>query len=209
MTAVRTCDDHGYFDGDTCPACGGVGQRVLSNGRRRRLSKFLSGLLRHFPDEYGLALSERGWVDRDEIDAVVTERYDWADEGGIEAVVETDPKGRFEYTGGRIRAAYGHSVDVSLADTDEPVPGTLYHGTAPSNVESILDDGLRPMGRQLVHLSASVADAREVGRRHANGPAVLVVDAGAMLDDGSRITKRGERVYTTGTVPPQYLRRRE
>ncbi len=32
--------------------------------------------------------------------------------------------------GGRVRAAYGHSVDVTLDGTDDPVPATLYHGTA-------------------------------------------------------------------------------
>ena len=209
MTATRTCEDHGYFEGDACPACGAAGTHVLPGGRRRRLSKFLSGLLRHFPDEYGLALSARGWADRDAVDAVVTARYDWADPTAIDAVVETDPKGRFEYTGERIRAAYGHSVDVNLGDADGAVPETLYHGTAPSNVDSILEEGLKPTGRQLVHLSVSTADAREVGRRHADDPVVLVVDAGAMLDDGRRVTKRGKAVYTTEAVPPRYVRRRE
>lgn len=208
MTTIRSCEDHGYFDGDACPACDATGTRVLSSERRRRLSKFLSGLLRHFPGEYGLDLSARGWADRDAVDAVVAERYDWADGTAVEAVVETDPKGRFEYTGERIRAAYGHSVDVGLEDTEEPVPETLYHGTAPSNVDSILETGLRPMGRQLVHLSASVADAREVGRRHADDPVILVVDAGAMLADGRRVTKRGETVYTADAVPPRYVHRR-
>jgi putative RNA 2'-phosphotransferase len=209
MTAIRTCEEHGYFDGEGCPECGDAGTRVLSGGRRRRLSKFLSGLLRHFPDEYGLDLSARGWADGEAVDKIVSERYDWADGRAVAAVVGTDPKGRFEYTDGRVRAAYGHSVDITLADTDEPVPDTLYHGTAPSNVGSILDAGLKPMGRQFVHLSASVADARAVGARHAEDPVVLVVDAGAMEVDGRPVTKRGEAVYTAEAVPPRYLGRRE
>jgi putative RNA 2'-phosphotransferase len=209
MAAIRTCEDHGRFDGDACPACGAAGTHVLSSERRRRLSKFLSGLLRHFPDDYGLNLTTRGWADRDAVDAVVTERYGWADETAVEAVVETDPKGRFEYTHERIRAAYGHSVDVALEDGEGPVPEALYHGTDPSNVDAILEEGVKPMSRQLVHLSASVADAREVGRRHADDPAVLVVDARAMLEDGRRVTKRGEAVYTTDAVPPRYVRQRE
>jgi len=207
MTTVRICDDHGSFDSDACPACDAAGTRVLSSERRRKLSKFLSGLLRHFPDEYGVELSARGWADLDEVETIVTERYGWADARKLEAVVETDPKGRFEYTGERIRAAYGHSIDVDLEDTDEPVPATLYHGTAPSNVDPILETGLGPMGRQFVHLSATVADAREVGRRHASDPVALVVDAGAMLENGHHVTKRGETVYTTDAVPPRYIHR--
>ena len=208
MTAVRSCEDHGYFEGDACPACGVAGTRVLSSERRRRLSKFLSGLLRHFPGEYGLDLGPRGWADRDAVEATVESRYEWANERALAAVVETDPKGRFESAAGRLRAAYGHSVDVDLGDGGGAVPETVYHGTAPSNVGSILAEGLRPMDRQLVHLSASVAAARDVGRRHASDPVVLVVDADAMRSDGHRITKRGDGVYTTERVPPQYLRRR-
>jgi RNA:NAD 2''-phosphotransferase len=138
-----------------------------------------------------------------------TEKYDWVDETAVDAVVRTDPKGRFEVDDDRIRAAYGHSVPVDLESGDRPVPAILYHGTAPDNVPSILDGGLRPMSRQHVHLSGSVKAAREVGSRHAADPVVLRVDAAAMVDDDNSITKRGRDVYTTDHVPPSYLSRHD
>jgi len=85
------------------------------------------------------------------------------------------------------------------------VPETLYHGTAPRNVEAITEEGLKPMGRQRVHLSASVEAAREVGSRHASDPVVLEIDAAAMVRDGQDIAKRGEATYTTDRVSPAYL----
>ena len=88
---------------------------------------------------------------------------------------------------------------------DASVPDVLYHGTAPEDVENILADGLRPMGRQKVHLSASPSSAREVGERHAAAPTILRVDAAAMLSDGRRVTKRGQDTYTADRVPPEYL----
>ncbi|WP_276272811.1 RNA 2'-phosphotransferase [Haloarcula litorea] len=209
---VRACPEHGFFAGEDCPGCGSVGRAVLTGDRRRRLSKFVSGALRHFPEDAGLELDEAGWTDFDALVAAVESKYDWADREALAAVVATDPKGRFERTGGdddRVRAAYGHSVDVTLDDGDGPVPDTLYHGTPARNLDAIQEEGLRPMGRQQVHLSGSVADARDVGRRHADDPVVLAVDAAALEADGHAVTRRGESTYTTDRVPPAYLSRRD
>jgi putative RNA 2'-phosphotransferase len=219
MSDVRACDDHGYFEGEACPVCDDPGRAVLDSERRRRLSKFCSGALRHFPDDAGLKLDEAGWTAFGELVAAAERQYDWADRERVAAVVATDPNGRFERTGGsraggastgeepddRVRAAYGHSVDVDLESGDGPVPDTLYHGTAPGNVDAIRADGLRPMSRQLVHLSGSVEAARRVGARHAADPVVFEVDAAAMTADGRDITRRGRATYTTERVPPEYL----
>ncbi len=218
---IRSCDDHGPFDGERgrCPACGDRGSQLVSGSRRRRLSKFMSGALRHFPDDVGLSLDDHGWTSNDALVEVVEQQYDWATADHVAAVIATDPNGRFERTAfgsapddtvdrvdrGQVRAAYGHSVDVDLEPTDAPVPDELYHGTAPENLDAIRREGLRPMSRQQVHLSRSHDEALRVGRRHAAEPIVLVVDAAGMLADGHRITKRGVDTYTTDWVPPAYL----
>lgn len=212
---VHRCPDHGYVEGPNCPDCSARGDRVISGDRRRRLSKFLSGALRHFPADAGVELGEAGWTTRRELVAAVTSKYDWADADHLDAVVATDPKGRFERRerGGEtlLRAAYGHSVDVDLdADgrvegTETAVPSTLYHGTAPRNLDAIRAEGLKPMGRQSVHLSATRAEAREVGSRHADDPVVLAVDADGLRADGFDVTKRGTATYLVERVPPAYL----
>ena len=203
--SIFACPDHGYFVGDRCPDCGELGDRVLDHGRRRRLSKFLSGALRHFPDDAGIELDGRGWTEFEAVVETVERKYDWATREHVEGVVATDPKGRFEREGDRIRAAYGHSVDVTLEADETPVPDTLYHGTAPRNVDDILREGLKPMGRQQVHLSETVEEARTVGRRHAGDPVVLEVDAAAMAKGGFQITERGDGIYTTERVLREYL----
>lgn len=231
---IHRCPDHGFVtaSGDSesdaeCPECGHRTERVLSGERRRRLSKFVSGALRHFPAGAGLELDDSGWAEQDDLAAAVTRKYNWADRGALTAVVETDPKGRFERRetdgGTQIRAAYGHSVDVDLEDerdeenatektaTEEgeveatEIPDRLYHGTDPANLDSILAEGLRPMGRQEVHLSGTPVEAREVGRRRAEEPVLLGIDAAAMVADGHRLSKRGTATYTADRVPPEYL----
>jgi putative RNA 2'-phosphotransferase len=225
---VFACHEHGYVEAEradrdgACPVCGTDARRVLSGDRRRRLSKFCSGALRHFPGDVGLALDDAGWTPRDALVRAVERKYDWASAECVDAVVATDPKGRFERDerdgadaesrGGEqggtavIRAAYGHSVEVDLETRGTPVPETLYHGTDPANVDAITTGGLRSMDRQQVHLSGSVDRARDVGRRHAADPVVLAVDAAGLQAAGHAVTKRGRSVYTTGRVPPAYLR---
>lgn len=199
------CPDHGPATAPTCPECGADADRALSGERRRRLSTFLSGALRHFPGDAGLELDDGGRTDWEALVAAATRKYDWADPEDVAAVAETDPKGRFQRDGGRVRAAYGHSVDVDLEAGDGDVPDRLYHGTAPENVDDILAEGLKPMGRREVYLSESVAEAREVGRRHAPDPVVFAVDAAALVADGYLVAERGEGVYAVDEVPPEHL----
>lgn len=216
--AVGRCPAHGFVEiqveagdragGETaCPVCGAPAERVLAGERRRRLSKFLSGLLRHFPGDFGLDLDSGGWADLDAVVDAAAGKYGWADREAVLAVIATDPKGCFERRNSTVRAAYGHSVDVTLGDTEDPVPDTLYHGTAPGNLDAIRAAGLKPMARREVHLSPDREAARAVGRRHvADGePVVLAVDAAAMKRDGRRLTRRGPETVTADAVPPAYL----
>jgi len=207
VSEVRRCIDHGFHEGERCPVCEAAGEPIVDADRRRRLSKFLSGALRHFPDDAGIALGERGWTSYSELVEVASDQYDWADETTVSAIVQTDPKGRFEVDGDQVRAAYGHSVDVDLEPTNAPVPNVLYHGTSPDAISSILEEGIQPMSRQLVHLSGSIEDALAVGSRHTADPVLLAVDAAGLLADGHRVTKRGKSVYTTACVPPGYVER--
>ena len=80
-------------------------------------------------------------------------------------VVKHGSKQRFAVEGGRIRARYGHSVPLAISYEYAEPPATLYHGTSEANLASILREGLLPMGRQKVHLSADTETARQVGLR--------------------------------------------
>lgn len=205
LAVIRVCSDHGYFDEQQCPVCDTDGREVLSEDRRVQLSKFMSGALRHFPTDVGLSVDSNGWVDREELVTAVLQKYSWADPDHIEAVIATDPKGRFECHGVQIRAAYGHSISVDLDQTEAAIPDRLYHGTAPRNLDTIADDGLKSMNRQLVHLSETPAAAREVGSRHADEPIVLTIDAKGLAEDGVQIDKRGEDTFTVDRVAPKYI----
>jgi putative RNA 2'-phosphotransferase len=171
------------------------------------VSKFLSYVLRHHPEDVGLTLDAAGWVDVDELLAALAARGRPLDREALERLVEhgTDKK-RLELRDGRIRAAQGHTVPVDLRlDPVEP-PEVLYHGTVERFLAGILHEGLRPQSRHHVHLSPDVATATAVGSRRGK-PVILAVDAAAMYAAGFTFYRAANGVWLTDAVPPRWLSR--
>lgn len=140
-----------------------------------RLSRFLSFLLRHRPVDYRLNFDKYGFVSWDELIEMVQRRFPEVTEEEVRIVVEGSEKKRFELKEGKVRATYGHSFPVDLGMESVDPPARLYHGTARDLAETILRDGLKPRGRQYVHLSPSLEDAIAVGKRRDPSPAILEI----------------------------------
>ncbi|MGM0411615.1 MAG: RNA 2'-phosphotransferase [Bacillota bacterium] len=82
--------------------------------------------------------------------------------------VKNDSKGRFSFLNNkeRIRANYGHSIEGINPDYKTIKPHKfLYHGTTPKVKNDILKEGLKPMGRNYVHLSVGIKEAKKVAKR--------------------------------------------
>ncbi|MCS7478300.1 RNA 2'-phosphotransferase [Umezawaea endophytica] len=166
-----------------------------------RLSKRLSKHLRHSPELIGLRLDPAGWVD---IDDLLTALGRGVTRAHLLEVVERNDKKRFAVEGNRIRASQGHSVEVDLDLPVSEPPPVLYHGTVGHALPDIHRDGLKPMNRHDVHLSATVETARRVGARRGK-PVVLVVDTAAMRADGHEFRVSANGVWLAASVPPEYL----
>ncbi|MGC9104592.1 MAG: RNA 2'-phosphotransferase [Candidatus Methanodesulfokora sp.] len=175
---------------------------------REKLSRLLTYILRHNPSAIGMKLDESGFSDItvDEIARRISARrgYEWVKPEHISAVVKTDDKGRFEIAEGRMRATYGHSIDVNAGVPVRDVK-VLYHGTTLRAWRRIKDEGIRPGKRRFVHLSSSVEDAIDVARRHGKDVVVLEIDAEAMIRDGYEIRRAGRGIYLVRKVPPKYI----
>lgn len=171
---------------------------------RTKISKFLSGMLRHFAPDFNLKLDSQGWADINEVAKIVKEKYGVGVKE-IEALAEFDKKGRFEIQNGKIRARYGHSIAIRTDWTEsQEVPSVLYHATDPRKLNAILEKGILPMTRREVHMCSDPQDAIEVGKRHSKKPVLLEIDAPNMANDGYKIKKKG-KIYTSDLVPPQYI----
>ncbi|WP_456618871.1 MULTISPECIES: RNA 2'-phosphotransferase [unclassified Bradyrhizobium] len=170
------------------------------------LSKFLSLVLRHRPDEIGLTLGTDGWANIDELVEKANATGTTFDRTDLLNVVAMSDKKRFSVSadGRNIRAAQGHSVPVALGLPAQEPPSVLYHGTATRFVEAILSEGLKPQARQQVHLSADKATAQRVGQRHGK-PHIFEVDAGGMRVKGFKFYRADNGVWLTDHVPPEFL----
>jgi putative RNA 2'-phosphotransferase len=171
------------------------------------VSRRLSLHLRHAPEAIGVELGPSGWMDVGLLLAALGRHGLRLTRTELDEVVARNDKQRFAFdeTGNLIRASQGHSVAIDL---DLPVagpPDVLYHGTVARFLAAIRSDGLRPMARHDVHLSATRDTAVRVGSRRGK-PVVLEVDAAAMARSGYEFRVSANGVWLTHRVPPEFLR---
>jgi putative RNA 2'-phosphotransferase len=180
----------------------GVSRDMVAPMNDVRISKKLALWLRHKPEAAGLTLTPEGWAETDRILNALAVNWD-----RLLHVVETNDKSRFELSpdGARIRARQGHSIDVEADWRPTNPPPHLYHGTIGRYWTAIQQEGLKPMNRHHVHLSADVETARRVGQRRGVA-VILVVDSAALSGAGEPFLLASNGVWLVKHVPPAYLR---
>lgn len=172
------------------------------------LSKYLSFILRHQPEEIGLTLDAEGWASIEQLiqksapikNTVLTPEM-------LFQVVETNDKKRFQISedGLSIRAVQGHShQNVNRTFIEKTPPEFLYHGTTTRFLEQILQQGLKPQSRQYVHLSQDQTTAETVGKRYGK-PHILTIQSQKMLEDGFKFYQAENGVWLVSHVPPHYF----
>lgn len=179
---------------------------MLTASESIKISKLLSLVLRHKPQAIGITLDENGWTDVQTLLTRLAANGHQLTPDQLYDLVDTNPKKRFALTDDRtrIRANQGHSVEIDLGYRQSTPPEWLFHGTATRFIDSIMDQGLKKMGRHHVHLSDNEATARQVGSRHGK-PVVLVVQAEAMARAGFVFFQSENGVWLTNHIPAAYL----
>ncbi|HYA57123.1 MAG TPA: RNA 2'-phosphotransferase [Thermoplasmata archaeon] len=209
---LKECAQHGYFRAEACPVCGQPGRFLMNDRELDHLGRILTGILRHFPDRYGLQVDAHGWVPLAQIARAISQKhppYHWLRVQHLVAIAETDAKGRYEVRDDRVRATYGHTVDVDLDLPTENIPDQLYFPVTPEEASIVLEVGLKPSDRKKVHLSKTAGDALAAGRVRTPEPTLLEIDARQARTDGIVIKRAGKTVYLVDGVPAQYLKRFE
>lgn len=178
----------------------------MTEEHKKSISKFLSLVLRHQPEEIGLIINENGWADIAELMEKSARKGRGFSIEELEEIVATNDKKRFSFSEDKtmIRANQGHSVEIDLALKPIAPPDELYHGTAEKNMASILENGIRKMSRQHVHLSKDKETAHKVGSRHGK-PVILTINATQMHLDGFLFYQSDNGVWLTDSVARQYI----
>lgn len=170
-----------------------------------KVSKFISLILRHKPEEIGITLDRHGWAKVDELIKGISKNHPGFNMDILEEIVRTDEKQRYSFNDNHtfIRANQGHSIPVDVElDILEP-PENLYHGTGMKYVDSIAEQGLISKSRLYVHLSEDFDTAVDVGKRHGK-PAVFIIDSGEMQRQGYTFHKSRNGVWMTKHVPAEF-----
>ena len=181
----------------------------MSNKRYIKLSKTMSYLLRHRPEEGKLVLDSEGMVPIDSLIRAINKRrgFGWITRRDIDHVIEHSEKKRFHIKGQRVGARYGHNRQIRDVQPGKPIipPVTLYHGTPRRVVASIMKQGLLPQGRQFVHLSPDIETAQSVGGRRDKQPAILIIHAEKAEATGIKFYAPTDATYLAERIPPEFI----
>jgi putative RNA 2'-phosphotransferase len=177
---------------------------MLDQIMEKSLSKLMTKILRHTPEEFGVELNpEDGSCPVEVMLAAIRAQHKWSSVKveDVEQVVRNSDKQRFVIEEGRIRARYGHSHDKVQYMPGTP-PVVLYHGTNKMAVASILKEGIRPMSRQYVHLSEGTHFATMAGSRRGE-LVILAIDTVKGKQLGVTFYYAGNEVWLADFVPPE------
>lgn len=180
----------------------------MNRKKRDKLSKFMSLILRHQPEKFGIVLNNGGYCSINDLLMVFHNDDFWseANEDTINQIVKECPKQRYEMVDGMIRARYGHS-SIKLTYSEKTPPKTLIHGTYEGAIKSIFQSGIKKMNREYVHLSETPHFASLAGNRR--GELVLLeIDTEKAMDYGIKFYYAGNEVWLSDDVPIQFFKKK-
>lgn len=181
-------------------------KQKMNKQQEKKISRFLSLVLRHQPEKIGIELDDAGWVEVDVLLEAMAASGPGITREQLDQVVTNNDKQRFSFSddGTQIRAKQGHSIEVELGYQPAEPPERLIHGTPSKFVELIREGGLNKMSRHHVHLHENIDVANQVGSRRGK-PVLLIVRSAEMQAAGHEFFVTENRVWLTDHVPPEFI----
>jgi putative RNA 2'-phosphotransferase len=170
------------------------------------LARMLTYILCHRPDEFGLVLSEEGFIPlKYLLQALVSEPgWGFVRRHHLEQVVGLISPPAFEIVADQIRALTPEPAQLRR-EPGEPPPALLYVGIPPKAHAKVWEEGLKPpLDRDLVLANTKEA-AIKLARRRSPHPILVIVQAQAADRRGLRFTGYGEGLYLAPALPRDLL----
>jgi 2'-phosphotransferase len=173
--------------------------RMAEQDPHRKGSKWLSMLLRHKANEFGISMSEDGYVlVTDVVRAAPPHIKPFLEIETLRQLVASNAKQRFQLDESdpehiRIRATQGHSIKtVESAKLCLPIDAehkmaqsdTIVHGTTLKNWNSIRTAGLARRGRNQIHFAASDDLGRIKSGFRASSEVLIYINIRKAIQDG-------------------------
>ncbi len=207
---LRYCSKDGPFRGLRCPVCGEDGKRLMFPDEVWSIGRILAGMLRHFPENYGIRLDSHGYARIYSIVPAIKSqkrRYGWLTPLHIESLGKTDEKGRYQVSDrGEIRATYDHTIPVDLSDLPvDEIPDVVYYQTTPEEYDLIRETGINPSDKTYIHLSSTFRKAYVSGRFHVENPLIIGISTERMRDMEKPVYRASREVFLTLEIPPECI----
>ncbi|OGP94786.1 MAG: hypothetical protein A2Z19_02940 [Deltaproteobacteria bacterium RBG_16_54_18] len=166
------------------------------------LSKLLTYILVHRPDEFGLVPDHEGFIPLKDLQQAIAEEEGWSyvRTSHITEVAYGIDREKFELADDRIRGAL-HTVRYEAATP----PQTLYYGSRRRAYPHILQRGLDPGDKQYVPLAIDPALALRIGRRRDPDPILVEINAQRANDQGVAFYQTHPLLYLAAHIPPAYI----
>ena len=173
------------------------------------LGKTISYALRHAPWEFELELDEDGWCECESLMDAMRHEFNRNDisMADVEEIIRTSDKKRYEISGDRIRACYGHSIPTKIHKEQAVPPEFLWHGTSHRAADLIMTEGMKPITRQYVHLGGTRELAHKMGFRKDRKPIILTVRALEAHRAGVVFYHGNEDIWLADYIPPEFIDR--
>ncbi len=203
------CPIDGFYRGMECPKCGQKGRSLMYPDEVEAVGRILAGMLRHFPENYGIRLNEKGYARIYSIVPAIKaqkRRYGWLTETHIEALGKTDERGRYQVNENKeIRATYDHTIPVILDDLpNDDIPELLYYQTTEEEFPIIRETGIFPSDKTYIHLSDSFRKAYVSGLFHVDDPVIIGIRS-MELNENEPVRRASAEVYLTMHIPPEFI----
>ena len=169
-----------------------------------QITRSLAYMLRHKPEEFDLELDRFGAAEVSEVVQALNERLgEPIEEEDLMDAVHSGDRLRYDIKDGRIRALYGHSIQVDPGESCKP-PELLYVGLGSRDADRAERYGLRAGRRAFLHLARAHEDALETGRFQARSYTVVTVYALDAWEQGINFYDRGT-LYLADPIPTDFL----
>ncbi len=169
------------------------------------LAKFLTYMLCHRPDEFGLVLDPEGFVPLKRLLAALAAEPGWGQvrRHHLEQVAGLMQPPRFEIVGERIRGLTPQPAALRRPALN--LPPHLYAAVPSKAHERVFESGLKaPPGQELL-LAPTPEEAVKLGRRRSPAPVLITVRAQTAAREGVAFVQYGENFFLAWEIPRKFL----
>jgi putative RNA 2'-phosphotransferase len=162
-------------------------------------------MLGHHPDEFGLVLTEDGFIPFKELQQALSREPGWGfvRRHHLDQVISLMQPPAFAMEGERVRCL--HPGPLPRRRPGLPPPPLLYLAIHPKAHEHVWQEGLKTAAGRDLLLARTPDTALKLGKHRAPKPVLVTIQAQAAAQAGLSFTGYGEELFLAAALPREFL----